>query len=74
LSQWLYEEENAQHRERPYYVDSTGSRPISEVKLRQARSVLRWGTTWEARVLFFFGYSIKLPPLSQPIDSGKFLP
>ena len=36
---------------RPYYVESTGSRPITEVKQRRARSVLGWVTAWEHRVL-----------------------
>jgi hypothetical protein len=34
--------------------DSTASRLLSEVKHRRARLVLRWGTTLESRVLFFF--------------------
>ena len=38
-------------RNRPYQADSTTSRPICEVKLPRARVVLRWGTTWEVRVL-----------------------
>ena len=37
-------------RLRPYYVEYTGSRPITEVKQRRARSVLRWETAWEYRV------------------------
>ena len=32
---------------RPYTLENTGSRPISEVKLVMAQSVLWWGTTWE---------------------------
>ena len=39
-------------QERPYYVDRTTSRPLCEVKRRRAGLVLRWGTTWEAPVLF----------------------
>ena len=35
-------------------VDRTTSRPLCEVKRRRARLVLRWGTTWEALVLFLF--------------------
>lgn len=42
------------HQERPYHVDRTTSRPLCEVKRRRARLVLRWGTTWEALVLFLF--------------------
>ena len=42
------------HQDRPYHDDSTASRSLSEVKHRRARLVLRWGTTLESRVLFFF--------------------
>ncbi|CAN0044204.1 unnamed protein product, partial [Laminaria digitata] len=42
------------HQERPYQVDRTTSRLLCEVKRRRARLVLRWGTTWEALVLFLF--------------------
>lgn len=41
-------------QERPYHDDSTASRLLSEVKHRRARLVLRWGTTLESRVLFFY--------------------
>ena len=46
---------------RPYHVECSRSRSISEDKLRRARSVLRWVTAWEHRVLqaffqFFFDY------------------
>ena len=37
-------------RLRPYYAESTGSRPITEVKQRRARLVLGWVTAWEYRV------------------------
>ena len=37
--------------QRPYHVESTGSRPITEVKQRRARFVLGWVTAWEHRVL-----------------------
>ena len=44
--------------QRPYHAESTGSRPITEVKQRRARLVLGWVTAWEHRVLlaisFFF--------------------
>jgi hypothetical protein len=43
-------------QERPYHDDSTASRLLSEVKHRRARLVLRWGTTLESRVLFFFDF------------------
>ena len=36
---------------RPYHVENTGSRPITEVKQRWARLVLGWVTAWEYRVL-----------------------
>ena len=36
---------------RPYHVENTGSRPITEVKQRRARLVLGWVTAWEYRVL-----------------------
>ena len=39
---------------RPYHVENTGSRPISEVKQRRAWLVLRWVTTWEPQVLLAF--------------------
>jgi hypothetical protein len=41
-------------QERPYQHDSTASRLLSEVKHVRARLVLRWGTTLESWVLFFF--------------------
>ena len=37
-------------RQRPYHVEYTGSRPITEVKQRRARLVLGWVTAWEHRV------------------------
>ena len=43
--------------QRPYHVESTGSRPITEVKQRRAWLVLGWVTAWEHRVqlaIFFF--------------------
>ena len=36
---------------RPYHVENTSSRPITEVKQRRARLVLGWVTAWEYRVL-----------------------
>ena len=47
-------------RQQPYHVESTGSRPITEVKQRRARLVLGWVTAWEHRVLlatFFVCFS-----------------
>lgn len=35
---------------RPYHVENTGSRLITEVKQRRARLVLGWVTAWEYRV------------------------
>ena len=51
-ARWTYTDFNCQ---RPYCVESTRSHSNSEVKLRKARSVLGWGTAWEAlRVLLTF--------------------
>ena len=36
---------------RPYHVENTGSRPITEVKQRRAWLVLRWVTAWERHLL-----------------------
>jgi hypothetical protein len=49
--------------QRPYHVEHTSSRPITEVKQHWARIVLGWETAWEHRVLLaFYNYlvSIKL--------------
>ena len=54
------------HQERPYHVDRTTSRPLCEVKRRRARLVLRWGTTWEALVLFLFCLKDLILPTLQP--------
>ena len=51
-------------QERPYNHDSTASRLLSEVKHDLARLVLRWGTTLESLVLFFYFYLL-LSLLSQ---------
>ncbi len=40
----------AEVRLRPYHVEYTSSRPITEVKQRRARLVLGWVTAWEYRV------------------------
>lgn len=51
-------------RQRPYHAEYIGSRPITEIKQRRARLVLRWGTAWEHRVLLasnnFFAFYIKI--------------
>ena len=39
------------HRLRPHHAEYTGSRPITEVKQRQACSVPGWVTAWEQQVL-----------------------
>ena len=41
-------------RQRPYHVENTSSRPITEVKQRWARLVLGWVTAWEHWVLLSF--------------------
>ena len=47
--------------QRPYHVESTGSRPITGVKQRRARLVLGWVTAWEHRVLLnFFTFLISV--------------
>ena len=38
------------YRLRPYHVENTGSRPITEVKQRRAWLVLGWVTAWEYQV------------------------
>ena len=62
----LYADLHLSHHNRPYQRENTVSRPICEVKHVRAESVLGWGTTWEASVLFAF-----LPPL---LASGCPLP
>jgi hypothetical protein len=47
----LYSSQKQNLRLRPYYPESTASRPICAVKLDQALLVLRWETTWEPGVL-----------------------
>ena len=54
--------------QRPYHVESTGSRPITEVKQRRARLVLGWVTAWEHRVLLAF-FSSFFPLLKSPLGS-----
>ena len=39
------------HRLRPYHVENTSSRLITEVKQRRAWLVLGWVTAWEYQVL-----------------------
>ena len=40
--------------QRPYHVEHTSSRPITEVKQHWARIVLGWETAWELLVLLAF--------------------
>ena len=47
--------------QRPYHVEHTSSRLITEVKQRWARLVLGWVTAWEHRVLLVFFFYF-LPP------------
>ena len=44
------------YRLRPYYVECTGSRSITEVNLRRAWLVLGWVTAWEYHVLQAFHF------------------
>ena len=46
-------------RQRPHHVESTGSRPITEVKQRRAQLVLGCLTAWEHRVLLAYFFCIK---------------
>ena len=39
---------------RPYHVENTSSRPITEVKQHWAALVLGWVTAWEYAVLYSF--------------------
>ena len=41
---------------RPYHVENTSSRPITEVKQHRAALVLGWVTAWEYAVLYTFLY------------------
>ena len=43
-------------RQRPYHVERTASRPISEVKQRWVWLVLGWVTAWEHQMLLAFHY------------------
>ena len=38
--------------QRPYHVECTASRPISEVKQRWVWLVVGWVTVWEYQILF----------------------
>ena len=60
--------------QRPYHVEHTSSRPITEVKQHWARIVLGWETAWELLVLlafFYFGFVWKLKKYNFfPIDTS----
>ena len=48
-------------RQRPYHIEYTSSRPITEVKQCWARLVLGWETAWEHWVLLaLFEFSSNL--------------
>ena len=40
----------------PYHVESTSSRPITEVKQHRAALVLGWVTAWEYAVSYTFNF------------------
>ena len=48
---WIFDTTS---RQRPYHVENTSSRPITEVKQRWAWLVLGWETAWEHQVLLSF--------------------
>ena len=54
-------------RQRPYHVEHTASRPISEVKQRWVWLVLGWVTAWEYQMLLAF--CTWAPPLWQFKDT-----
>ena len=47
-------------RQRPYHVEYTSSRPITEVKQHWAWLVLGWVTAWEPQVLLPFLFSVRI--------------
>ena len=55
-------------RQRPYHVEYTGSRPITEVKQRWARLVLGWVTAWEHRVLLALFFSLIIECHTHTLD------
>ena len=58
---YLNADRSTAHRQRPYHVECTASRPISEVKQRRVWLVLGWETAWEHRMLLaFLFYQIKI--------------
>ena len=61
------------HHNRPYHCERTASRLICEVKHGRARSVLGWGTTWEARVtiVFFLFLFLFFLLIVQPVRKSR---
>ena len=57
-------------RQRPYHVENTGSRPITEVKQRRARLVLGWVTAWEHWVLLVSLFAHFSPYVLQSVVGG----
>ena len=59
-------------RQRPYHIEHTSSRPITEVKQCWARLVLGWVTAWEHWVLlafiFVFDPATILPDMKEEVD------
>ncbi len=51
-----YDDSRLHPRQRPYHVESTSSRPITEVKQRWAQLVLGRETAWELWVLLAIFY------------------
>ena len=62
-------------RQRPYHVEHTASRPISEVKQRWVWLVLGWVTAWEYQMLLAFctlAPLLRLVHLLVPITDFKY--
>ncbi len=60
-------------RQRPFHVENTSSRPITEVKQHWAWLVLGWVTAWEHQVLlssFVFGCSNQLLTVMEILGPG----
>ena len=51
-------------RQRPYHIEYTSSRPITEIKQCWARLVLGWVTAWEHWVLLALFTFVPIVPLS----------
>ena len=57
---------------RPYHVENTSSRPITEVKQHRAELVLGWVTAWEYSVLQAFSFNTCFNPNIKNISFGLF--